>query len=478
MTFRIDEIIKATGGKLLQGKEDAVFEGISTDSRTVAGGSLFIALKGPRFDGHHYAIEALEKRAGGVVIEESKSGDIRWNGYRSQAVIAVKDTLHALGEIARDRRRKFGIPVVALTGSNGKTTTKEMISACLETTFPILKTKGNLNNLIGLPLTLLNLTGKERIVVLEMGMNVPGEIRRLTEIAEPDVGLITNIQKAHLEGMGSLEKIKEEKGALFRGMRKDGSIIVNQDDPRVVSLAEEFPGQKILFGIDQTADVMAREICLKGSEGTSFILILEGEEAEISLPLLGRHFVPNALSAIATASLFGVGLEKAKEALERFRPFLMRMEIISLEGGKTLINDAYNANPNSMELSLETLSESRGEGRAIAVLGDMLELGDFTEEAHRELGRKVGELSIDLLLAMGEEAPVLVESAIRHGFEPKKAIVVESHSEAVSILKETIRKGDWILVKGSRGMAMEKIVQGLRERREEKNALSSALSSS
>lgn len=202
MILTIEEVLKATGGKLLQGKGNAFFQGISTDSRTVAEGELFIALKGSQFDGHHYALEALEKKAGGVLIEEDKVGDIRWNGYRSRAVITVKDTLSALGDMARDWRRKYGTPVVALTGSNGKTTTKEMVAACLETTFPILKTKGNLNNLIGVPLTLLTLTEKERVAVLEMGMNVPGEIRRLTEMAEPDVGLITNIQKVHLEGMG------------------------------------------------------------------------------------------------------------------------------------------------------------------------------------------------------------------------------------------------------------------------------------
>ncbi|MGZ3559933.1 MAG: UDP-N-acetylmuramoyl-tripeptide--D-alanyl-D-alanine ligase, partial [Thermodesulfobacteriota bacterium] len=242
MILTIEEVLRATSGKLLQGSEN-VFQGISTDSRTVLEGELFIALKGARFDGHHYALEVLKKKAGGLLIDEDKVGDIRWNGYRSRAVIAVKDTLAALGEIARSWRRKFKTPVVALTGSNGKTTTKEMIAACLETTFPTLKTKGNLNNLIGVPLTLMALTERERVVVLEMGMNVPGEIRRLTEIAEPDVGLITNIQTVHLEGMGSLERLKEEKGELYRGMRRDGTILVNQDDARVVDLASDYPGQ-------------------------------------------------------------------------------------------------------------------------------------------------------------------------------------------------------------------------------------------
>jgi UDP-N-acetylmuramoyl-tripeptide--D-alanyl-D-alanine ligase len=237
MTFSTEEVLKATGGKLLQGEEGIAFREISTDSRTVGEGDLFIALKGQRFDGHHFVMEVLGKKAGGVVIEEEKVGDMRWNGYRFRTVIAVKDTLRALGDLARERRRKFGIPVVALTGSNGKTTSKEMIFSCLETTFPVLKTEGNFNNLIGLPLTLLRLTEKERVVVLEMGMNVPGEIRRLTEIAEPDVGLITNIERVHLEGLGNIERVKEEKGELFRKMKKDGVILVNQDDPRVVDLA-------------------------------------------------------------------------------------------------------------------------------------------------------------------------------------------------------------------------------------------------
>jgi UDP-N-acetylmuramoyl-tripeptide--D-alanyl-D-alanine ligase len=465
MTFVLEEVLKATGGRLLQGEEKTSFRGISTDSRTVAEGELFIALKGERFDGHHFAIEALKKRAGGVIIEEDKIRDIRWNGYRPSAVIAVKDALHALGDIARERRRKFGTPVVALTGSNGKTTTKDMISACLETTFPVLKTKGNLNNLIGLPLTLLNLTEQERIVVLEMGMNVPGEIRRLTEIAEPDVGLITNIEKVHLEGMGSLERVREEKGELFRRMKQDGTILVNQDDPRVIDLASEFRGQKITFGINHPAEVMAKEIRLHGAGGTSFTLMMEGVTMEITLPLLGRHFVPNALSAIASASLFGIELEKVKEALENLQPFPMRMEVLRPKEGVTLINDAYNANPRSMELALEILSEMKGKGRAIAVLGDMLELGDFSVEAHQHIGQRVKELSIDFLLALGEEAPVLVESAIRHGLNSEKARIVESHTEAISILKKMVRDGDWILVKGSRRMGMEKIAEGLMERR-------------
>ncbi len=461
MRISLKEVLEATDGILLQGEEEASFKGISTDSRTIKEGELFIALKGGRFDGHHFAIDALEKKAGGILIEEEKIRDIRWNGYRPKAVISVKDTLRALGDLARARRRQFGIPVIAITGSNGKTTTKELISACLETTFPVLKTERNLNNLIGLPLTLLGLERKEKIAVLEMGMNVPGEIQRLTEIAEPDVGVITNIEKVHLEGLGSLERVKQEKGALFRSMRRDGTIFVNQDDPNVVELARSFPGQKITFGIKNPAEVMAKEIRFRGAEGTSFTLIFEREVVEVNLRLLGKHFVSNALCAVAVASLFGIEILKIKEALEGFQPFPMRMEVIPLSSGKMLINDAYNANPKSMEMALETLAELKGKGRAIVVLGDMLELGEFAEEAHREIGRKVQELSIDFLLALGEWAPVVVESAMRSGVPSERAKVLENYAEAISILKKEMKEGDWILVKGSRRMGMEKVVEAL-----------------
>jgi len=463
VTLSLEEILRATGGALLQGDPNVYFKGISTDSRTVGEGELFFALKGVHFDGHRFAQEALEKKAAGVVIEEERKGDVRWNGYRSKVVILVKDTLRALGDLARERRRRFGTPLVALTGSNGKTTTKEMIAACLETLFPVLKTKGNFNNLIGLPLTLLRLSERERVVVVEMGMNTPGEIRRLTEIAEPDVGLITNIERVHLEGLGSIERVKEEKGALFRLMKQDGAVLVNQDDPRVVDLAKDFSGQKITYGILNPADVRGGEIRLERAGRTSFLLSFGGEQTRIDLPLLGRHFVYNALAAVATATLFGVEIKVVKEALEGFQPFPMRMEICPLSDGKVVLNDAYNANPKSMELALATLAEVKGEGRGIAVLGDMFELGAYSEEAHRELGRTVASLSIDGLVAIGKEARRVVDSAIRHGLEPDRVWVAESHGEAVSILQEILRKGDWVLVKGSRGMEMEKIVIGLKE---------------
>jgi UDP-N-acetylmuramoyl-tripeptide--D-alanyl-D-alanine ligase len=464
VSLSVEEILKATEGRLVQGKRGVFFEGVSTDSRTIREKELFIALRGNRFDGHTYALEALDRRAAGVLIEETRVGDFRWNGYRSQAVIAVRDSLQALGDLARARRRKYGTPLVAITGSNGKTTTKEMVAGCLGTRLPILKTKGNFNNLIGLPLTLLNLTEKEKVVVLELGMNVLGEIRRLTEIAEPDIGLITNIQMVHLEGMGSLERLTKEKGELFRGVKRDGVIVVNRDDPRVVELAKEFPGQKITFGVEGRADVEAKKIELTRT-GTSFRLVAGDEETEVVLQAFGRHFVMNALSAVAVASLFKIDLNDVKAALEQFRPYAMRMEIIPLPVGKTLINDTYNANPVSMGLALEVLVAMKGKGRAIALLGDMLELGHFSEEAHRQLGKKISELPIDFIIMLGERGALVVESAVHHGFPAEKVRRVKDHSEALLALNEVAREGDWILIKGSRGMAMEKIAERLKEGR-------------
>lgn len=466
MSLICEEVIKATNGKLLQGDMKQYFTGISTDSRRIKEGELFIALKGPKFNGHNFAMEALEKKAGGVIIEEERAYDFRWDIYQKKTVIVVKDTLRALGDVARYRRRKYGATVIAVTGSNGKTTTKEMISACLESTMPVLKTEGNLNNLIGLPLNLLRLTGKEKAAVIEMGMNVPGEIKRLTEIAEPDIGLITNIEKVHLEGLGDIERVKHEKGDLFRGMSKDGTILVNQDDPRVVELSNEFEGRRITFGIEKEADIMAKDIKFRGTSGMEFTLVTESGTENFFIPLLGRHLIPNALCAIGISKLFHIEIENIKKVLENFKPFQMRMEVIHLDREITLINDAYNASPKSMAYALETVSNLKGKGRAIAVLGDMLELGDFTGEAHRVIGELIGRLSIDFLLAMGDQSPILVESAIRNGLLPENAKIVEEYHEAIKILREIIRPGDWILVKGSRRMAMEMIVKGLLDKGE------------
>ena len=446
---------------MIRGSPGKVFGGISIDSRTIKRGDLFVALRGVKFDGHQFVQEAMEKGGEGFVIENEALGQKGTIIPRGKAVIVVGDTLRALGDIAHFWREKHPIPLIAVAGSNGKTTTKEIISTLLEGSFRILKTWGNLNNLVGLPLTLLNLCPDHNMAVVEMGMNVKGEIERMTQIATPDVGLITNINEAHLEGLGTFEELIKAKGELWDSMRPDGVIVVNQDDINVMKLAEGYRGKRVTFGLESPSDVMAKEISIEGVRGVRFTLVLRGEELEVAFPMMGISSVYNALAGTAAASVLGMQLKKIKERLELVKPFSMRMEIIRLEGGATIINDAYNANPKSMELALKALSEVKEAERGIAVLGDMLELGRFSDEAHAQIGEKVVSFGVDLLFTLGESAEIIAKRAREVGLNQGRITVSRDHRNLLFRLKKTIKRGDWILVKGSRAMSMEKIVLGL-----------------
>ncbi len=460
-SFPLQDIVDSTGGRLISGVPGKVFGGISIDSRTIKRGDLFVALRGVKFDGHQFVQEAMEKGGEGFVIENEALGQKGTIIPRGKAVIVVGDTLRALGDIAHFWREKHPIPLIAVAGSNGKTTTKEIISTLLEGSFRILKTWGNLNNLVGLPLTLLNLCPDHNMAVVEMGMNVKGEIERMTQIATPDVGLITNINEAHLEGLGTFEELIKAKGELWDSMRPDGVIVVNQDDINVMKLAEGYRGKRVTFGLESPSDVMAKEISIEGVRGVRFTLVLRGEELEVAFPMMGISSVYNALAGTAAASVLGMQLKKIKERLELVKPFSMRMEIIRLEGGATIINDAYNANPKSMELALKALSEVKEAERGVAVLGDMLELGRFSDEAHAQIGEKVVSFGVDLLFTLGESAEIIAKRAREAGLNQGRITVSRDHRNLLFRLKKTIKRGDWILVKGSRAMSMEKIVLGL-----------------
>jgi len=459
--FSLQDILDSTGGTLIRGDPSKAFREISIDSRTIKRGDLFIALRGVRFDGHQFSKEALEKGGEGVIIENESLGAKEILDPGGKAVIAVGDTLRALGDIAQWWRKKHPIPLIAVVGSNGKTTTKEIIATLLEGSFRVLKTSGNRNNLVGLPLTLLDLSREHNIAVVEMGMNVKGEIRRMTEIANPDIGLITNISKTHLEGLGTFEELIKAKGELWDTMRPDGMIVVNQDDVHVMKLAERYPGKKVTFGLEATSDVMAKELRIEGSKGVRFTLNLRGREVEVFFPMIGIASIYDALAGTAVASVFGVPWDKIMERLEGFKPFSMRMEIIRMGNGATIINDAYNANPKSMELALKTLSEVKDRGRGIAVLGDMLELGKFSDEEHASIGKKVTSLGVDLLFTLGERAEIIAHKARLAGLNEDRVVVSRDHQDLLLRLKKTIKRGDWILVKGSRALSLEKIVLGL-----------------
>jgi len=454
--FSAAHILEITGGRLYHGPLSSSFKGISTDSRTIRPGELFIALRGERFNGNDFISQAFENDAGGAIVEGGFSKERIPN--KTVTVIEVEDTLRALGDIARFWRMKRPVPVVGVTGSNGKTTTKEMISAILDIPFNVLKTEGNFNNLIGLPLTLLRLRERDEVAVLEMGTNARCEIKRLAEISVPDIAIITNIGQAHLLGLRGLEEVAKEKGALFRAIKEDGFIIINKDDPRVLNVASQCKCRKVSYSVTKEADLMAKEISPYDSGKVRFRLFRGDRSVTVHLPIHGVFNVGNALAAAGVAEVMGVDLEIIKEGLEGFTPLPGRMKVV--ESSKcTIINDTYNANPNSMEQALKTLVELKGTGKAIAVLGDMLELGEFSRAAHTEIGRLVSELGVDSLLTLGEESGDITHGALEHGMDTENIFVGKGHQEIVSKLRHIINPGDCILIKGSRAMSMELILE-------------------
>jgi UDP-N-acetylmuramoyl-tripeptide--D-alanyl-D-alanine ligase len=324
-----------------------------------------------------------------------------------------------------------------------------------------MKNPGNLNNLIGLPLSLLKMNSTFHVAILEMGMNRQGEILRLTRIAEPGLGILTNIGPVHLEGLGSIEGVMEAKGELLKGMGEEGRVIFNADDPRVVELSQGFAGQKTSFGMHNRADWMATDIRIQEDGRVSFQIQGPAGKIPVALKLLGRHQVYNALAAAAATSLLGAGMGDIQEGLESFTPPPMRMELVTIGKGIRIINDAYNANPRSMDAALFTLQEVAG-GRKIAVLGDMWELGAYAQQAHRELGRAVKEYGVDLLFLLGRFASEVAEGATEAGMDPQVIYIGKDHHAVSLHLSGILKEGDWVLVKGSRIMKMEEIITELR----------------
>jgi UDP-N-acetylmuramoyl-tripeptide--D-alanyl-D-alanine ligase len=459
--WTLDEVLKATGGELLaEGKEQSFF-GISTDSRTLRPGELFVALVGENFDGHQFIKQAASGGSAGVIVAFG-SAEVLDTGDLKIPVIGVSDTLRAFGDLASFWRGKYSIPVVAITGSNGKTTTKEMVAAILSRSWKVLKNHGTFNNLVGVPLTLLQLDRTHEAAVIEMGMNQPGEIERLTEIVQPSVGMITNIQPAHLEGLGDLASIQAAKGALFAGMAATGTIVVNRDDPRVLKEASSFLGRQVGFSSKgDPAEVSLERVLGMDGEGSRFLLRLPEETLEIHLPVLGLHHIKNAVAAAAVAWALSLPARNIGAALADFHPVDKRMQVLSLPGYISVINDTYNANPGSMAAALETLMQVKQQGRALAVLGDMLEMGEESASLHSQVGRIAAEQGVDYLLAMGKQASHLLAGAADAGMARDQLTEAGSHEEIAGRVRSLMAAGDWVLVKGSRGMRMEKVVEAL-----------------
>lgn len=459
--WKTDDILEATGGSLLAGAGHRMFQGIGIDSRNIAKEALFVAIVGDTHDGHTFVSSVLNMGVEGVLVQAEKAGDLAPGDLAAKGitVVGVADTTRALGALAAFNRRRTPLKVIALTGSNGKTSTRAMLTRIVENRYATLATQGNFNNEIGLPLTLLRLEKKHTLAVLELGMNRPGEIRRLADICRPDIGMITNVAPAHLEGLGSIEAILRAKGELLEGLNTNGQIILNADDSYVASLAENAPGKVLLFGFSDKAAIRAHHIHEKGL-GLSFDLEVPGETAKVTLTTPGRFMVSNALAAAAAGYLMDIPLSEITSGLERFQPVEGRMHIRKLANGIFLIDDAYNANPASVKAALDTLKRVGPQRSRIVVLGDMLELGETSAALHRDIGRHAALTAPRRLYLNGSFAGDIAQGA-REGGMDRDQIITGSHEEITADLIDRADPRDCILVKGSRGMRMERIVKEL-----------------
>jgi UDP-N-acetylmuramoyl-tripeptide--D-alanyl-D-alanine ligase len=420
---------------------------------------LFVCIKGDRFDGHDFLADVIEKKVGGIIIsdpEKLPSKPVR--SEEEPFVIHVQDTLKAFQDLASFQRKRFPLQVVAITGTNGKSTTKEMIASILETKFKTLKTQGNLNNHIGVPLTLLKREPSHEMGVLELGMSAAGEIKRLAEIAQPDIGVITNISEGHLVQLKSLKDIQSAKGELFDALTEQSTAIVNADDPLVLELARSLRAKTVTFGIDQPADVRASEIENKDNLGFQFKVSLFDKTLSVRLPYLGYCNIYNALAALATGYSLGIKEDAMTRGLENYQRMSQRNEQIQHKE-IDLINDSYNANPRSMTEALKTLDSFKTQGRRIFVIGDMLELGDRSITAHQKLGEEIAASKTNILIALGKLASLSAKSAQALAGEKIQILELASHQEAAEFLTQEAVSGDCVMFKGSRGAAMEKVLQ-------------------
>lgn len=469
----ITDILGWTNGRLERGDPWTITYGVSIDSRRVRPGEIFLAVAGESYDGHNFAAAALKAGAVGVIL--SREVEAVKRSRENFCLIRVEDTFQALAGLARGYRRLFDLPAIAVTGSNGKTTTKNLIGLFLESLGPVLTAPASYNNLIGVSLTILELAAPQRAVVFELGTNWPGEIRELARLCRPQLAVITNIGPAHLGRFGDLARIAAEKGELIGELEPPGVVFLNTDDPRTAALADRSPGEIIGFGFNPPARVRPLDIrCLPG--GVSFRATLRGGELPIEAPIPGRHNILNLLAALAVADYFGVEPAALQAAARRAVLPPGRMERISL-GGVEFINDAYNANPASMAAALETWREMECRGRRILVSGDMHELEEFSQPAHRELGERLARSGIDYLIFLGPLSRTAAQAA-REVSRKERVETADDCSRVGEILKELVRPGDSVLLKGSRKMGMEEIVEIMRNQNSEARSQKPELRSS
>jgi UDP-N-acetylmuramoyl-tripeptide--D-alanyl-D-alanine ligase len=447
------DLVAGTAGSAMVAAAPAL-SGVSIDSRTLSPGQVFFAIHGPRFDGHEFLHDVMARGAAAAVVHRDAPAP------EGLPLVRVADTTRALADLARHLRRAASIPVVVITGSAGKTTTKEMTATLLGARGSVLKTEGNLNNQYGLPLTLLRLEAQHAFAVLELGMSAPGELRLLSKIAEPDIAVITNVGPAHLEFFPSVDAIAAAKAEVFEGARVDGLAVLNGDDPRLLRVGESLRQRVIWFGRDRRHDVAA--LNWRGTPfGMRFDLRIEGREVDVALPLAGPHFVMDFLAAAAVAHALGVSLEAIATLGTTLRAARHRGDVRRLEQGLTLIDDCYNSSPDALDAALAALSLA-GPRRRVAILGDMLELGPTGPELHRAAGARAAR-SADLLVAVGSLAQGFLEGARGVGMA-ESALRSFKDAAAATAVVDLLGPGDAVLVKGSRGVRLESVVAAIEAR--------------
>lgn len=455
--MKIKDIIDITKGNLITGREDFECENFSKDTRTIQKGDIYIGIKGEKFDGNEFWKQALDNGAEAVIIQDIEITEVEKERYSNKIIIKVEDTLKALYEIAKYKRSLYDIPVIAVTGSVGKTSTKDVIASVVSSKYKTLKTEGNNNNNIGLPLTILKLKDHEAMVI-EMGMNHFGEISLLTDIARPTLAVITNIGTSHIGNLGSRENILKAKLEILEGMIVP-KIIINNDNDLLHKWYEKNKNKIEIhtFGIQNESELTAKDIKLK-EESSEFLAKSPSGLVKINVPVGGEHFVYNALCAIEVGHILGIADDNIKKGIEKFELTKKRMDIKKLANGAILINDAYNASYESMKASLNFLARHTGK-RKIAVLGDMFELGEYTEELHRNVGKEVVKNGIDILICSGENSKYIIEEAKKS--KNLKIYFMNNNEQIVEKLTQELRNGDVVLVKASNGMKFFEICQKL-----------------
>ncbi len=458
----VKDVVNICNGKLLYGNENEVLGNFARDTREIKEGDTYIAFKGEKHDGNLMYDDALKNGAKVCILQESsveniiKKEEIK-EKYNSASIIIVENTVKALQQIASYKRSLYDIPVIGITGSVGKTSTKDIIASVIAKKYNVLKTQGNYNNQIGMPFTVLGLKD-HNAAVIEMGMNQKGEISNLTKIAKPTVAVITNVGTAHIGNLGSRENILKAKLEILEGLQENGTLVINNDNDMLHNWYEANKNNNfkiVTFGMENESDIMPYDISLR-EDGSTYKIGIDGKTYNVNISVGGNHFVLNSLCAIAIGRLFNIRMEDILDGIANFELTKRRMQVEKNSDGVTIINDCYNANYDSMKAAIEYLGKINS-NKKIAVLGGMLELGEFSKELHEKVGEEVVKNNIDILIAVGELAKDIANKAINEGISKEKVYMCEKNSEAIETIRKIAKSGDAILLKASNGLNFQEI---------------------